>query len=129
MERSPTEGARILVIDGNLLTAEAIVLALSQIHFTARFALPVAADHVRDLVSWKPGLALIDIDSVDPATSIECVSILRDAEIPVAVMGGSRTASSSASASRPVRRRSSTRAHSSTSWSASSSACWPATSS
>jgi two-component system nitrate/nitrite response regulator NarL len=90
MERSPTEGARILVIDGNLLTAEAIVLALSQIHFTARFALPVAADHVRDLVSWKPGLALLDIDSVDPATSIECVGILRDAEIPVAVMGGNR---------------------------------------
>ena len=90
MERAPTEGARLLVIDGNLLTAEAIVLALSQIHFTARFALPVTVDHVRDLVSWKPGLALLDIDSVDPVTSIECVSILRQAEIPVAVMGGSR---------------------------------------
>jgi two-component system, NarL family, nitrate/nitrite response regulator NarL len=89
-ETLPTAGARILVIDGNLLTAEAIVLALSQIHFAARFALPVTADHVRDLVSWKPGLALLDIDSVDPTTSVECVHILRQAEIPVAVMGGSR---------------------------------------
>jgi DNA-binding NarL/FixJ family response regulator len=88
-ETSLPERPRVLVIDSNLLTAEAIVLALSQLAFTGRFVIPVTGDHLRDLaVTWRPGLALLDIDSVEGATSLECVDILRGAGIPVAVMGG-----------------------------------------
>jgi two-component system, NarL family, nitrate/nitrite response regulator NarL len=80
---------RVLVIDRNLLTAEAIVLALGQRAFAGRFVVPVAADHLRDLVvAWRPRLALLDIDSVDGTTSLECLEIMQRADIPVSVMGG-----------------------------------------
>lgn len=82
------EPSRILVIDSNLLTAEAIVVALTQMQFAARFVVPVTAAHVREFLSWHPGLALIDIDAVDNPTSLECVRILHGAAVPTAVMGG-----------------------------------------
>lgn len=78
---------RILVIDSNLFIAEAIVLALTQLQFAARFVVPLTTSHVRDLVSWKPGLALLDIDSIDSETCLSCVSIFNEARIPVAIMG------------------------------------------
>jgi len=84
------ERVRVLVIDANLLAAEAIVLALGQVQFAARFALPVAVDHVRDLAAWKPRLALLDIDSVDRATSVGCVELLSTKGVPVAILAGPR---------------------------------------
>lgn len=78
----------VLVLDSNLLTAEAISLALSQLRYMARFVVPVTSTHVRDVASQRPGLALLDIDSVEPATCIDCVGVLRDEGVPVAVMGG-----------------------------------------
>ncbi len=84
-----SERPRVLVIDGNLLTAEAIVLALGQLAFTSRFVVPVTTEHLRDVViTWRPRLALLDIDSVAHSTSLECVDIMQGAGIPVAVMGG-----------------------------------------
>jgi two-component system, NarL family, nitrate/nitrite response regulator NarL len=54
-----------------------------------RFVVPVAADHLQDLVMiWRPSLALLDIDSVDGTTSLQCLKIMKDAKVPVAVMGG-----------------------------------------
>jgi DNA-binding NarL/FixJ family response regulator len=85
---APSEAPRVLVIDSNLLTAEAIVVALTQMKFSVRFVVPVTTRHLRDLVTWKPELALLDIDSVDSATCLDCVTILRGAGVPVAVMGG-----------------------------------------
>jgi DNA-binding NarL/FixJ family response regulator len=81
-------GFKVLVIDGNLLTAEAIALALGQARYSARFALPVTVDHVRDLASWGPRLALLDIDSVEAGTGVQCVELLTAAGVPVAVMAG-----------------------------------------
>lgn len=78
---------RVLVIDGDLLVAEAIVLALSHLKFRARFVMPITTAHARDLVAWRPGLALVDIDSVDSATCLSFVSIFSEAKVPVAVMG------------------------------------------
>jgi len=87
---SPVRGSadrRVLIIDNNLLVAEAIVLALTQLGFAARFAMPITPTHALDLVAWQPGLALLDIDSVDSTTCLSFVSILSDSNIPVAVMG------------------------------------------
>jgi two-component system, NarL family, nitrate/nitrite response regulator NarL len=78
---------RVLIIDNNLLVAEAIVLALTQLSFSARFVMPITTTHALDLVAWQPGLALLDIDSVDSTTCLSFVSIFSDAKIPVAVMG------------------------------------------
>ena len=85
---SVAKASRIMVIDSNLLTAEAIVFALTQMQFSVRFVVPVTTTHLRDLVTWKPELALLDIDSVDKDTCIYCVTILHGAGVPVAVMGG-----------------------------------------
>jgi DNA-binding NarL/FixJ family response regulator len=82
------DAPRVLVLDSNLLTAEAISLALAQMAYVTRFVVPVTPAHLRDVVGWQPRLALLDIDSVEPATSIECVAVLRAEGVPVAVMGG-----------------------------------------
>jgi len=84
-------GSRILVIDGNLLTAEAITMALGRVRYSARFAFPVTVEHVGDLAAWQPSLALLDIDSVDPDTGVRCVGALVGAGVPLAVMAGPRT--------------------------------------
>jgi two-component system, NarL family, nitrate/nitrite response regulator NarL len=89
-ESSPdsAEPLRVLILDGNLLTAEAVALALNEMTFGVRFVIPVTHEHVRDVVPWQPAVALIDIDSVEMATSLECVAILREAGVPVGVMSG-----------------------------------------
>jgi two-component system nitrate/nitrite response regulator NarL len=79
---------RVLVLDSDLLMAEAVVIALTQLTFVARFVVPVTAEHVRDVLAWHPASALLDVDSVDRATCIACVTTMREAGVPVAVMGG-----------------------------------------
>ncbi len=78
---------RITVIDSNVLTGEALVFALTQMKFSVRSVVPATAGHLRDLLTWNPELALLDIDSVDSATCVYCVSILQGAGVPVALMG------------------------------------------
>lgn len=56
---------RVLVIDGNLLTAESMAFALAQLKFCARFVTPVTVGRLRELMMWKPEVALLDFDSVD----------------------------------------------------------------
>lgn len=79
---------RVLVVDGNLLTAEAIALALGQVAFCTRFVIPASPAHLKDVIGWGPSLVLLDIDSVDHAICLECIAVLHGAGIPVAVMGG-----------------------------------------
>lgn len=83
---------QILVIDSDLMVAESIVLALRSAlpTFTAFLAVPVTVEHVRDLMASPPQLALLDIDTGDPSTSLACVSVIREAGSGVAVMGGRR---------------------------------------
>lgn len=78
---------RVLVIDSDLLVAEAIVSALTQRTLTARFAMPITLTHVRDLTAWQPGLALLNVDSIDRSSCMSLISMLSNATIPVAIMG------------------------------------------
>ena len=87
-EASLPERPRVLVIDGLLMTAEAIVMALGPLAFAGHLVIPVTGDHLREAVSWCPEMALLDIDSVAGATCLECVDILHGADIPFVVMGG-----------------------------------------
>jgi two-component system, NarL family, nitrate/nitrite response regulator NarL len=83
----PSEIApRVLVADCNLLTAEAIALALEQMRFVARFIVPVTPGHLRDVAGWRPDLALLDVDSIDRTTCLQCVAVLREEQVPVAIM-------------------------------------------
>jgi two-component system, NarL family, nitrate/nitrite response regulator NarL len=77
---------RVLMVDKNLLNAEAIVLALLNLTYAARFATPVNAEHLRDLLSWPPEVALLDVDSVGSVTALESIDILREADVHVIVM-------------------------------------------
>ncbi len=79
---------RVLVIDGNLLTAESMAFALAQLKFCARFVTPVTVGRLRELMMWKPEVALLDFDSVDSATSVDCITILREADVSVTIIGG-----------------------------------------
>lgn len=79
-------GGHVLVIDGDLLVADAIVSALTQMTFDASFAMPATPTHVRDLAAMRPGLVLIDVDTIDHNDCIELVSLLAEAKVPVAVM-------------------------------------------
>jgi two-component system, NarL family, nitrate/nitrite response regulator NarL len=86
--RFRTRTPRVLVVDDDLLIAEAFVFALVQRGFAARFAVPATLANVRDAMTWTPDLALLDVGLVegDPVTFIE---ILRDSGVQVAVRGGS----------------------------------------
>jgi DNA-binding NarL/FixJ family response regulator len=77
---------RVLVADRNLLTAEAIALALTQMRFVARFVVPVTPGHLRDVAGWRPDLALLDADSIERAMCLQCVAVLREEQVPVAIM-------------------------------------------
>jgi two-component system, NarL family, nitrate/nitrite response regulator NarL len=77
---------RVLVIDGDLLIAEAIASALTQATFAARFAMPISTAHVRDLTGWRPGLALLNVDTVDPAVATALVAMLVATTVPVAIL-------------------------------------------
>lgn len=82
-------GQRVLIIDNNLLTAQAVVAALSQLNFNARFALPATPEHLRALGSWQPLVALMDIDSMTTDAALACIRALGAAGIPTAVLTGS----------------------------------------
>jgi DNA-binding NarL/FixJ family response regulator len=75
-----------LVVDDDLLVAEAFVFALVQRGFSARFAVPATLAHVRDAIGWGPHLALLDVDLVegDPVSFVE---LFRQSGVTVAVMG------------------------------------------
>ncbi len=95
VSRTPDERAvrpgrpRVLVIDGNLLTAEAIAVALGALTFAARFVDPATASHLRELImTWRPDLALLDIEAIGRSASLACVGILGGAGIPVAILSG-----------------------------------------
>jgi DNA-binding NarL/FixJ family response regulator len=86
--RPAGRGQRVLVIDNNLLTAQTVVVALSQLDFSARFALPTTPEHVRELGTWQPDVAVLDIDSVKSIAALACIRALRTAGVPVAVVTG-----------------------------------------
>ncbi|MGH9006691.1 MAG: LuxR C-terminal-related transcriptional regulator [Acidimicrobiales bacterium] len=85
---SRPRSARILVLDDDLLMAEALVFALVQRGFSARFAVPATLDHLRDAILWVPDLAILDADLVD-GDPIEFVRFLVGSRVAVAVMGRS----------------------------------------
>jgi two-component system nitrate/nitrite response regulator NarL len=84
---APPAAATVLVVDDDLLVAEALVFALIQRGFIARFAVPATLEHVRDAIAWRPCLALLDVDRVegDPLVFVE---VFRASGVSVAVMGG-----------------------------------------
>jgi len=92
METHAAERPDVLVIASDLLLAESVVLALSQALPTlvVRFVYPVTIAHIRDLTLSPPRVALLDIDSGEEATCLSAVSLMRDAGVLVAVMGGKR---------------------------------------
>lgn len=85
-ERDP---ARVLVVDRSLLTAEALVVALTQKGADARFLAPVTPNRLREQIgSWRPDVALVDVDTVSGETCVEGAVILRDEGVPAVVTGG-----------------------------------------
>ncbi len=84
--RSWEAAPRVLVADRNLLTAEAIALALEQLQFVTRFVVPVTPGHLQDVVGWRPDVALLDANSIERSTCLQCLAVLREAQVPVAIM-------------------------------------------
>lgn len=80
--------ARILVVDRSLLTAEALVVALTQKGTDARFLASVTTNRLREQIrSWRPDVALVDVDTPSGEVCVELAAILRDAGVPVVVTG------------------------------------------
>ena len=86
---SSVDRPRVLVVGGNLLTAESVTLALHQLTFVARFAVPITLGHLRDLVAWEPTVALVDIESIETNLALEVIAILSMAGTAVVAMTGS----------------------------------------
>lgn len=82
-----TPDRRVLVVDPHLFVAGVVVAALSQLGFSARLLAPVTAGRARELLDWRPALALLDVDSIDRATCLSIASVFSDANVRVAAMG------------------------------------------
>jgi DNA-binding NarL/FixJ family response regulator len=82
-------GPRVLIIDNNLLTAESVAAALTQLNFNARFAIPATPEHLRGLAAWQPHVALLDIDSVSTFAAVACIRALCAEGVPTAVVATS----------------------------------------
>jgi DNA-binding NarL/FixJ family response regulator len=82
-------GQRVLIIDNNLLVAQAVAAALTQLDFDARFAVPATPDHLSTLGAWQPHVALVDIESVRSDAALACIRVLGAAGIPTAVVPSS----------------------------------------
>ncbi len=80
--------SRIMIVDSNLLTAEAIVVALTQMNCSVQFIVSAVTGDLRDLLDWNPELAVIDVDSVNNATCIDWITNLDAVGVPVALVGG-----------------------------------------
>lgn len=80
-------GAHVLVISSNLLVAEAIASALTNLGFAARFVMPITTKHLRDFLEWQPAVALFDVESVSSTSCLSILEVLSSATVPVAVMG------------------------------------------
>jgi two-component system, NarL family, nitrate/nitrite response regulator NarL len=82
------EQGRVLVIANHLLTAQAVVMALTQRRYNARAIVPTPAVEVEDLGTWRPGLALLDIDTMDRRVVVACIRACAEAGIPIAIVTG-----------------------------------------
>lgn len=82
------EFPRVLVVCGNLITAESVTIALNQLTFAARFVVPVTLGHLEDLVGWRPTAALVDVDSVDTTIAVSGTATLCAAGVAVVAMAG-----------------------------------------
>lgn len=82
--------ARVLVVCGNLITAETVTIALNQLTFAARFVVPVTVAHLEDLVDWRPVAALVDVESVDAPVAAKSIAILCGAGVAVVALSGRR---------------------------------------
>ncbi len=51
---------------------------------------PVTIGRLRELIMWRPEVVLLDFDSVDSATSVDCITILREADVSVTIIGSKR---------------------------------------
>lgn len=74
---------RVLVLDADLSSAEATATALARQGMLARFALPLSSEHLRDLLSWQPDLALLEVDQVAGDRCTETISLLQDKGVAV----------------------------------------------
>jgi len=81
--------ARVLVVDDDLLVAQAFVFALVQQGFSARFVVPATLRHLQDAIAWKPHLALLDVN-VPEGGPVAFVELLRQSGIKIVVKGGNR---------------------------------------
>jgi DNA-binding NarL/FixJ family response regulator len=81
--------ARVLVVDDDLLVAQAFVFALVQQGFSARFVVPATLQHLQDAIAWKPHLALLDVN-LPEGGPVAFVELLRQSGIKIVVKGGNR---------------------------------------
>jgi DNA-binding NarL/FixJ family response regulator len=80
--------ARVLVVDDDLLVAQAFVFALMQQGFSAQFVVPATREHLQDAIaSWKPQLALLD-GNLPEDGPIAVVDLLHHSGVKVVIKSG-----------------------------------------
>jgi hypothetical protein len=77
---------RVLVLDGDLSSAAAVAVALADRGCTARIALPVTLEHLVDVLSWEPDIALIDVDNLGATSSNELAELLDERNVPFVIV-------------------------------------------
>jgi DNA-binding NarL/FixJ family response regulator len=78
---------RVLVVHNWLLFADAVVLTLVQRGFAARPAVPPTLQHLQDVITWGPNVALLDVELLE-ADPIGFLKLFRESGVSVVVVGG-----------------------------------------
>lgn len=81
-------GPKMLVVEEDLLVAQAFVSALTQRGFIARFAIPVTAAHIDDAARWAPELALVGVANAHDSDGLSLVDLLHRHKVKVCVLSG-----------------------------------------
>jgi two-component system nitrate/nitrite response regulator NarL len=87
--RSSAGQVRVLVASSDLMVSDLLTTALGVAGFDAHSSMPVGSSN-----SWRPDVALLEVDGADHTATMELIGRIRRANVPVAVMLRERTPSS-----------------------------------
>lgn len=76
-------GPRALVVDDDVLAADALTSNLRSCGYQARFLMPVTAASLRDALGWAPDLAVLDTDRLGGQHVADLVTMLHNRKVSV----------------------------------------------
>jgi|GEM_PF-5754241 len=79
-------GPRALVVDDDVLAADALTSNLRSCGYQARFLMPVTESSLREALGWAPDLAVLDTDRLADEHVANLVTMLQECDVAVVLV-------------------------------------------